>query len=199
MKQRVISGAIIGILAVISIYYGGILYHGIVAFIAICGAYELANARTKEINWIEYGLMLIYILLICLFYTKNLGITLALMVCLLTLAIFDDRVDFDDAAVTFIESVILANAVYEMIEIQAVSKWMFGYVVMIAMVTDVFAFFTGLKFGKHKLNERISPKKTVEGFIGGWLFGGSISFMFAYFGGNCRSVKKRLNAQRFFR
>ena len=186
MKQRVISGAVIGILAVVSIYFGGILYHGLVVFIALFGAYELCHARIKEINWLEYGLMVIYILLICCFYEKNLGITLALMVCLLTLAIFDDKVDFDDAAVTFIESVILANAVYEMIEIQALSKWVYGYVVMIAMVTDVFAFFTGMKFGRHKLNERISPKKTVEGFIGGWLGGAIISFIFAvcceYFG-----------------
>lgn len=32
---------------------------------------------------------------------------------------------------------------------------------------DVGAFFTGRKFGKHKLFERISPKKTWEGFFGG--------------------------------
>lgn len=32
---------------------------------------------------------------------------------------------------------------------------------------DTFAFLIGKNFGKHKLLERISPKKTVEGFIGG--------------------------------
>ena len=29
------------------------------------------------------------------------------------------------------------------------------------------AYFTGMLFGKHKMNERISPKKTWEGFFGG--------------------------------
>ncbi len=32
---------------------------------------------------------------------------------------------------------------------------------------DTFAYLVGSKFGKHKLLERISPKKTIEGFFGG--------------------------------
>lgn len=32
---------------------------------------------------------------------------------------------------------------------------------------DTFAYLVGKNFGKHKLLERISPKKTVEGFLGG--------------------------------
>ncbi len=32
---------------------------------------------------------------------------------------------------------------------------------------DTFAYLVGSKFGKHKLLPRISPKKTVEGFLGG--------------------------------
>lgn len=35
---------------------------------------------------------------------------------------------------------------------------------------DTFAFLCGKNFGKRKLLERVSPKKTVEGFVGGWLF-----------------------------
>ncbi len=39
-----------------------------------------------------------------------------------------------------------------------------------AWVTDTFAYFVGRAFGKHKLIPEISPKKTVEGAIGGMLF-----------------------------
>ncbi len=39
-----------------------------------------------------------------------------------------------------------------------------------AWVTDTFAYFTGRFFGKHKLNPEISPKKTIEGSIGGIVF-----------------------------
>ena len=38
-----------------------------------------------------------------------------------------------------------------------------------AWSTDTFAYFSGLTFGKHKLCPAISPKKTVEGSIGGIL------------------------------
>lgn len=34
---------------------------------------------------------------------------------------------------------------------------------------DTFAYLIGKNFGKHKLLERVSPKKTVEGFVGGLL------------------------------
>lgn len=35
---------------------------------------------------------------------------------------------------------------------------------------DTFAFVVGKSIGKHKLFERISPKKTIEGFLGGLIF-----------------------------
>ncbi len=37
-------------------------------------------------------------------------------------------------------------------------------------INDTFAFLTGITLGKHKLLERISPKKTIEGFAGGIFF-----------------------------
>ena len=39
-----------------------------------------------------------------------------------------------------------------------------------AWVTDTFAYFSGYLFGKHKLIPDVSPKKTVEGSVGGTLF-----------------------------
>ncbi len=37
-------------------------------------------------------------------------------------------------------------------------------------MNDTFAYLVGKSIGKHKLFERISPKKTIEGFLGGMLF-----------------------------
>ena len=39
-----------------------------------------------------------------------------------------------------------------------------------AWITDTFAYFTGMLLGKHKLIPDVSPKKTVEGAVGGVIF-----------------------------
>ena len=38
-----------------------------------------------------------------------------------------------------------------------------------AFTSDAFALFAGMRFGKHKLAPHLSPKKTVEGSVGGFL------------------------------
>lgn len=42
-------------------------------------------------------------------------------------------------------------------------------VFVVAFATDIFAYFSGMLFGRHKLIPAVSPKKTVEGAIGGTL------------------------------
>lgn len=44
-----------------------------------------------------------------------------------------------------------------------------GMMIMI-WTNDTFAYLVGKKIGKNKLFERISPKKTIEGFVGGLVF-----------------------------
>ena len=41
---------------------------------------------------------------------------------------------------------------------------------ILTWTSDTFAYLVGRQFGKHKLFERISPKKTIEGFAGGVIF-----------------------------
>ena len=48
--------------------------------------------------------------------------------------------------------------------------YVFGLVFVGAWVCDTFAYFTGVLFGKHKLIPELSPKKTVEGSLGGIAF-----------------------------
>ena len=52
-------------------------------------------------------------------------------------------------------------------------------VFLLIWTNDTFAFIVGKNFGKHKLLERISPNKTIEGFIGGMVFTFTLSFILA--------------------
>ena len=47
-----------------------------------------------------------------------------------------------------------------------------------AFATDTFAYFTGVFFGKYKLCPEISPKKTIEGSVGGTV--GCIALLMTY-------------------
>ena len=80
-------------------------------------------------------------------------------------------------------------------------------------VNDTFAYLTGVTFGKHRLFERISPKKSWEGFVGGalaallsgyvfsliipeisliqWLIFSEITVIFGTFGDLIESLMKR--------
>ena len=58
-------------------------------------------------------------------------------------------------------------------------KWLF-VIMLIVMTNDTAAFYTGSAFGRHKLYPLVSPKKSIEGALGG-LFGSIAGTMFAKF------------------
>lgn len=61
-------------------------------------------------------------------------------------------------------------------DFQDVGMYLFMLIFVGAWMTDIFAYFVGRFFGKHKLIPEISPKKTIEGSIGGIVFC-SLSFV----------------------
>ncbi len=56
--------------------------------------------------------------------------------------------------------------------------WMY-WIWILAFGTDTFAYLTGMLFGKHKLIPKLSPKKSIEGALGGIL--GALVLSWAYF------------------
>jgi phosphatidate cytidylyltransferase len=56
-------------------------------------------------------------------------------------------------------------------------KWMVVSIILVIWALDIAAFFTGSLIGKHKLNPEISPKKTIEGAIGGTIVAVGVSYL----------------------
>lgn len=61
-----------------------------------------------------------------------------------------------------------------------VTTYLIGGLVLI-WTNDTFAYLTGKLLGKHKLIERVSPNKTWEGTIGGFVFAILAALIYAYF------------------
>ncbi len=59
------------------------------------------------------------------------------------------------------------------------TSYLVASVFALIWINDTFAFIVGKSIGKHKLLERISPKKTIEGFLGG-LFFACVASVFIY-------------------
>jgi len=53
------------------------------------------------------------------------------------------------------------------------------YLFVIIFASDTFAYFFGIKFGKHRLYEIISPKKSIEGLVAGILGGVIGAFIYS--------------------
>lgn len=73
---------------------------------------------------------------------------------------------------TFFLAVVIPFFLSSLLRIRLMELWRF-YIVLpfvIAFLSDAFALFAGMLFGKRKLAPELSPKKTVEGAYGG-LFG----------------------------
>jgi phosphatidate cytidylyltransferase len=59
--------------------------------------------------------------------------------------------------------------------------WLF-YLIGVTKITDIGGYFVGKLAGKHLLAPQLSPKKTVEGAIGGFCFAVALSLFFAFLG-----------------
>jgi phosphatidate cytidylyltransferase len=64
----------------------------------------------------------------------------------------------------------LLNALFVLPDREGYVKGILIGMFVIVWSSDIFAYLTGSLFGKHRLFERISPKKSWEGSIGGLLF-----------------------------
>jgi cytidylyltransferase family len=85
-----------------------------------------------------------------------------------------ESVKFTDTTTVMFITMVISCFLTNIIFIRKINENGFFYMILaivcFAWVTDIFAYFVGMLFGKHKLSPHISPKKTIEGAIGGTVF-----------------------------
>lgn len=103
---------------------------------------------------------------------------------ILACMIFDDKCNIERSAYVFTMGVLVCSGLHALLVLRVDYGW--EYLLLLAIATfgsDTGAYFAGMAFGKHKLIPRLSPKKTIEGSIGGIVLGSVLGLVFAYFAG----------------
>ncbi len=157
------------------------------AIIALLAMNEYFNAVQKVSNpvrWVGY-LSCFSIAIIHLVPQESLNMVVTLSVPTILLILFaqviatDMKTSFKDIAYTFlgIFYVVFFMMFVAFIDGMDNGKILIWYAIIAAWGTDIFAYFIGKHFGKHKFS-KVSPKKSIEGCIAGTV--GAILLMLLY-------------------
>ncbi|WP_027405617.1 phosphatidate cytidylyltransferase [Anaerovibrio sp. RM50] len=190
MLTRIITGIVGIVLAALVIQTGGTVFAAAVLLLAFGAWHEYCNAFQQKgyKPTLVTGMVLISIMWAGGFLGNNgllLGAVMfsALVIMLLTV-LNHDKFDVLSAVISaagvfyiglsFVHLVLLRFVGGDTVISTSLGDFQTGCaMVWIALIgtwaSDTFAYFAGCFLGKHKLCEKISPKKTIEGFIGGLL------------------------------
>lgn len=191
MKTRLISSIIMLLIVVPAVIYGNLPFSIAVFIIAMLCLKEFMDIKETKKRIPTFIKVISYIFLV-LFIGVNISgpvlsfkmdyriISGLFLTFLVPTILYHDREKYsiNDAFYLIGGVFFLALSMVLLINIREYSLMKFIYVVLIPIITDTFAYLTGMLIGRNKLLEDISPKKTWEGTIGGTFFGVFISTMF---------------------
>ena len=187
MKTRVLSGLIMAPLLVI-LYFGGYVLFAACLLIGIMAVREFYNGFHAMDIKPNFGIAVVATILL---YAINLltddpqwymlwffGVVLASLLYMFNIE--NRKLEDAMATITGIVYVVFFSFHVTLAE-QTLCGILVWLIVITAFGTDIMAYFTGFAFGKHKLCPNISPKKTIEGAIGGVLGSVILSGLFGYY------------------
>ena len=189
MKQRIITGTIFAALVMVVLFLSHTwVYPTVILLLCVVGASEMLRCVGV---WKEPLLSvpgMVYaaacpLLAIGYRYGVLMAATMAYLFIMLFMLVFaHERVNTERVCTAYTMIVYITICFVCLIRLRYVTtetgmdtgrmvgQYIYLLVFIAAWVTDTFAYFTGVFFGKHKLCPKISPKKTIEGSVGGIVF-----------------------------
>ena len=182
MKTRIISALVMTLLFVPLLFIGGEYFKIVVSLLGIFATRELLNSKGKNMLNIFKVIACIFTFII-IYFTNGLldyRFIMLFLLIMLVIPLFSKEKEFNVEDAFFLISAVLLTSLplRYFLNIRSERLGLAIYLVLIPIITDSFAYITGSLVGKHKLIERISPKKTVEGAIGGFVAASIFCTMF---------------------
>ncbi len=189
MLKRIITSVIALLVFIpILVFSDTWIFPAAMALASFLGCYEMLSCVGKQKRiWFALPICIIaacFPLLARYFFVANiefpeftklaLGIALLSAIYIFAIAVFDNnKTSVTDATLVYMACLYITAAFTSIVYIHDYIK--LGNIIYLltficAWTTDIFAYFTGRFLGKHKLIPSVSPKKTVEGAIGGIVF-----------------------------
>lgn len=191
MKTRVISAIVALIIVIPLILVGGVTYNLGVYVISMFALKEFLDIKSTKkqlpifIQFIAYIFMTLIIFMnfkvtSSIFSLDYRALSALFMTFLIPTVLYHEKGKYsiNDAFYLIGGLIFLSISMSLLILARNNSLNLLIFLLLIPMITDTFAYITGMLIGKHKLLEEISPKKTIEGMVGGTLMGVFISAMF---------------------
>ncbi len=189
MVMRIIS-SIIGLpLLVFFVTNGSYYLWAVMLGISIIGMVEFYSAVQKKflsIHFIGYLFAVIYFCSLINYSSHTINllfISPLFIIVLLIFSIFNfNKINIFDCAVTllgFYYIPVLLSFIY-LVREHSFGQLFVWLIFICAWGCDTGAYFVGILFGKHKLAPELSPKKTIEGAIGGVAFATIIALIYGF-------------------
>ena len=187
MKERVISAFVALLICVPLLLLGGIYFDILVVIVGILGLKELIDLKKEipiEVKCVAY-LLFISLMLFGYMYISDVLvlnyslIIMCFLILLISLLVYrNKKYDIEDVFYLMGSMILLSSAFNLFMVVRRLGLNIMIYLLLITIITDTFAYLIGSKFGKNKLIKDVSPNKSVEGFIGGLIFGSLIASLF---------------------
>ena len=180
MKQRIITALCIIAAVLPPILLGGLWLDVLMGVFVLVAVYEILNCQFKRVPKSLYVLLAAAIALMGVLDWSMVGAVMGITMMILFLyCVCSEEFSVDKISIVFIFTALVSFTVRAILMIYDVyGPTTMIFVAVATYITDTGAYFCGRFLGKHKLNERISPKKTIEGSVGGWISGAVIGFAY---------------------